>query len=483
MEKKKSLKFNVLMNALLTMSSFIFPLITFPYVSRILLPEGTGKVNFATSFISYFTMIAQLGIPTYGIRACAVVRDDRRQLSKTAQELFIINLVMSALSYVVLFILLLTVPALKDDRTLYIIVSATILLTSIGMEWLYKALEQYAYITIRSLIFKVVAMIAMFGLIHKKEDYVIYGAISIFASCASNVLNLINVHKYIDLKPVGDYDFKRHLKAVSVFFAMTCAATIYTHIDTVMLKFMISNEEVGYYAAATKIKSILVSIITSLGAVLLPRVSYYIKNNMTDEFKKITKKSLHFVLLISCPLMVYFVMYAKEGVLFLSGKEYLNSVIPMQLIMPTIIMIGLTNILGIQILVPLGRENCVLISTVVGAIVDIIINFILIPTMASSGAAIGTLVAEMTVLIVQYYYLKNQVTDAFKSIKYYKIIVSLLAAVAASFWVVKLNLSTFFVLAISAIIYFTVYVICLCLLQEPLIVDMIVQVKNKIIKR
>lgn len=478
--KKNSLKVNAIMNALLTMSSFIFPLITFPYVSRILLPEGTGKVNFATSFISYFTMIAQLGIPTYGIRACAVVRDDRKLLSKTAQELFIINLVMSALSYAVLFLLLFTVPSLKEDRALYIIVSSTILLTSIGMEWLYKALEQYSYITIRSLIFKVIAMIAMFVLIHKKEDYVIYGAISIFASCASNILNLINVHKYIDLKPVGNYNFKCHIKAVSVFFAMTCAATIYTHIDTVMLKFMVNDEEVGYYGAATKIKSILVSIITSLGVVLLPRVSYYIKNNMMDEFKKITKKSLNYVLLISCPLMVYFIIYAKQGVLFLSGNKYLNSVIPMQLIMPTIIMIGLTNILGIQILVPLGKESYVLISTVIGAGIDVIINLILIPNMASSGAAIGTVVAELSVLIAQYCFLKKQVTDAFKSIKYYKIIISLLMAGIASFWVKMLDLNAFFILAISAILYFTVYAVCLLLFKEDLFVDIFNQIKKKL---
>lgn len=482
MGKKNSLKLNVIMNALLTMSSFIFPLITFPYVSRILLPEGTGKVNFATSFISYFTMIAQLGIPTYGIRACAVVRDDRKMLSKTAQELFIINLVMSAMSYAVLFILLFTVPALKDDRTLYIIVSSTILLTSIGMEWLYKALEQYTYITVRSLIFKVVAMIAMFALIHQKSDYVIYGAISIFASCASNVLNLINVHKYIDLKPIGNYDFMRHIKAVSVFFAMTCAATIYTHIDTVMLKFMISDEEVGYYGAATKIKSILVSIITSLGAVLLPRVSYYVKNNMTEEFKRITSKSLNFVMLIACPLMIYFMMYAKQGILFLSGNEYLNSVVPMQLIMPTLIMIGLTNLLGIQILVPLGKENCVLISTVIGACIDIIINLLLIPRMASSGAAIGTVVAEFSVLIVQYYYLKDQVTDAFKFIKYHKIIISLLAAGMASFWTINLNLNTFFILVISSVLFFASYTVCLVILKESLVIDILTQIKKKIIK-
>ena len=200
MNKKKSIKLNFVMNALLNMSSFIFPLITFPYVSRILLPEGTGRVNFATSFIAYFTMFAQLGIPTYGIRACATVRDNKKALSKTAHELLFINIVMSIISYVFLFVALFTVPKLREDRFLYIIVSSTIFLSAIGMEWLYKALEQYTYITIRSLIFKVIALIGMFMLVKTKSDYVIYGGITIFAASASNICNFINAHKYISFK-------------------------------------------------------------------------------------------------------------------------------------------------------------------------------------------------------------------------------------------------------------------------------------------
>ena len=209
--KEKSLKKNFCMNAILTMSQFIFPLITFPYVSRILLAEGTGKVSFATSIISYFAMFAQLGIPTYGIRACAQVRNDKKKLSKTAQEIFIINIIMSILAYIVFFIALCNVPRLKDEKTLLIIVSATIFFNAIGMEWLYKALEQYTYITIRSVIFKFIALIAMFLLIHQQSDYIIYGAISIFASSASNIFNFFNVHKYISLRPVGEYNFKQHL--------------------------------------------------------------------------------------------------------------------------------------------------------------------------------------------------------------------------------------------------------------------------------
>lgn len=467
--KEKSLKKNFCMNAILTMSQFIFPLITFPYVSRILLVEGTGKVSFATSIISYFAMFAQLGIPTYGIRACAQVRNDKKKLSKTAQEIFIINIIMSILAYIVFFIALCNVPRLKDEKTLLIIVSATIFFNAIGMEWLYKALEQYTYITIRSVIFKFIALIAMFLLIHQQSDYIIYGAISIFASSASNIFNFFNVHKYISLRPVGEYNFKQHLKAVSVFFALSCAATIYVNLDTVMLGFMKTNVDVGYYNAAVKIKTILVSIVTSLGTVLLPRASYYVEHGLKEDFYRITKKAINFVFLVATPLMLYFMFFAKEGIFFLSGNTYGGAIVPMQIIMPTLFFIGLTNIMGMQILVPLGKENIVLYSEIVGAVVDLAINYILIPKYASAGAAIGTLVAEIAVWIVQYIYLRKQIKDAYKNVRYGILILALFLGSIASLWVKKVFSGSFIVLLNSAILFFGVYFIVLTIAKEPLI--------------
>ncbi len=483
MPKQGSLKLNFIMNAILAMSSFIFPLITFPYVSRVLLPVGTGKVSFATSLISYFSMFAQLGIPTYGIRACAAVRDDREKLTRTAHELLIINLVMDVISYAALGLALLFVPRLREDRLLYVVVSATILLTSIGMEWLYKALEQYTYITIRSVIFKFVALIAMFLLIHRQEDYVIYGGISIFAASASNVFNFINVHKYIDLKPVGHYRFRRHFRAIGVFFAMSCATTIYTHMDTVMLGFMTTDEDVGYYNAAVRIKTILVSVVTSLGTVLLPRASYYVERGRVDEFWRISKKALNFVFLLAPPLLLYFMLYAKQSIYFLSGSAYAGSILPMQIIMPTLLLIGITNILGIQILVPLGRENVVLYSEIVGAVVDLALNAILIPRFASSGAAIGTLVAEAAVFAVQFAALRKEVSGAFRAISYWKMLLGLLLGTACSYWFVRFGFGNFLTLAVTACLFFGVYGGTLLAARERMTVEVVHQLTDKIKQR
>lgn len=472
--KQKSLKLNFVMNAALTMSSIIFPIVTFPYVSRILMPSGTGRVTFATSLISYFSIFAQLGIPTYGIRACAQVRDDRAKLSKTVHELLIINLIMSFFAYIFFGVALVTVPRLFEDRILYIIISSTILLNVIGMEWLYKGLEKYSYITIRSVIFKFIALIAMFVFVHKKDDYIIYGAISIFAASASNILNIIHARKYIDFSFIGHYDLRKHLKAVFVFFAMSCATTIYTNLDTVMLGFMKSDIDVGYYNAAVKIKVILVQVVASFGGVLLPRCSYYVEKGMWAEFKRICSKALNFVVVIALPLSVYFIIYAQDAIVFLSGAEYLGAIFPMKIIMPTLLFIGITNILGLQILVPLGKERIVLYSEIAGAITDLLLNMILIPKFGASGAAMGTLVAEFVVLSVQYVALRKQLFDIFIKIQYWKIIAATIVSAVASMFVFYLKLGCFFNIVISAIVFGIIYLLVLLLLKEKMSKEIIV---------
>lgn len=485
--KKKSITLNFIMNAILTMSSFIFPLITFPYVSRVLGPVGTGKVSFATSIISYFAMFAQLGIPTYGIRACAKVRDNKEELSRTVQELVIINGIMSVLTYIVFFAALFFVPKMAQDKTLFLICSSTIFFNLIGMEWLYKGLEQYSYITIRSIIFKLLALILMFVFVKQEQDYVIYGAITIVAAVGSNIFNLINVHRYVSLKPVGGYHLKKHLKAVSIFLAMSVATTVYTHLDTAMLGFMKSDEEVGYYNAAVRIKTILVSLVTSLGTVLLPRASYYMQNGLKEEFLKISKKALNFVWVVAPPMMLYLMLFAQEGIYFLSGDQYANSILPMQIIMPTLLFIGLTNIMGIQMLVPMGREKTVLYSEIAGAIVDLVLNAILIPKMGAAGAAIGTLVAEFVVLLYQYIALKDTVKDAYKSVQYWKLTLGLGLGCVASIWVKALSfgfnsieMENFVKLVLSACTFFGVYVVVLLITGEPFIRLIMDSVLNKL---
>ena len=301
----RSVKFNFIMNFLLTASSIIFPLITFPYVSRVLQAAGNGKVAFATAVLTYFTMFASLGIPTYGIRVCAQVRDDREKLSRTVQELLIINTVTMVIVYAVFAVMVFLVPEFAKEKELLFINSITMVLNVFGVSWLYSALEQYAYITACSLTFKVISIVMMFAWVKNPGDYIIYGAITVFASAGSYVLNFINLHKYVTLKKKGPYNFKRHLKPIGIFFAMSAATSVYTNLDVVMIQFIKDETEVGYYNAAVKVKTILVSLITSLGTVLLPRLSFYVKQKEQDAFRKTIVKAFNFVLILASSVMLH----------------------------------------------------------------------------------------------------------------------------------------------------------------------------------
>ncbi len=469
--KEKSIRKNFFMNVLLALSGVVFPLVSFRYASRILYPAGIGKVSFATSVIAYFSIFAQLGIPTYGIRACAKVRDNKQQLTKTVHELLGINLVMDLISYALLAIAVFIIPRLGEEKLLFGIISCTIFLNSIGMEWLYKGLEEYSYITIRSIVFKAVALIMLFVQIKSQSDYVLYGFISIFASSASNLLNLIHAKKYISLRRPQNCNWKQHLKPILIFFGMACAATIYTNLDSVMLGFMATDADVGYYNAAIKIKTVLVSVITALGTVLLPRSSYYVERGEMDEFRRISRKALSFILLSAPPVVIYFMIFAKESIQLLSGDAFLPSVFPMQILVPTILLIGLTNLLGIQILVPLGKEKTVLISEIAGAVVDLILNIILIPQLQATGASIGTLVAEVVVFAIQYHELKNELHSFITGYHWKKLLGGMVIAIVSSLWVKALHIQPVFALLISGLFFFATYGLFMLKSKEELTIE------------
>lgn len=471
--KIHSVQFNFVMNAILTVSSFVFPMITFPYASRVLSVDGYGKVSFATSVLTYFAMFAALGIPNYGIRACARVRDDKVKLSRTAQELMIINLITSAITYVAFFVSLIFVKRFQQDSTLLIINSASILLNTLGVTWLYSALEQYSYITVRNIACKIVSIILMFIFVHNPSDYVVYGAIAMVASGGSNLLNFLNLRKCIILKPLGNYHFKQHLKPILIFFATSVAISVYTNLDTVMLGFMTDDTQTGLYSASVKVKNLLTGVVSSLGNVLLPRLSLYVSNQESDKFYETLSKVLNFLLLISLPLTVYFIFYSRTSILLFSGAEYENATLPMQLLMPTVFLIAVSGLTGNQMLVPLGRERVVMTSVICGALVDFGLNWLFIPKWGAAGAAAATLVTEFVVLAVQLFFLRSLAWKVARGVRYRPIVVSLLAATAVGFLTYRfLHIPSYFwTLAVSAVLFFGVYFALLLLQKEPFLCE------------
>ena len=481
MHKVHSVKYNFIMNFILTASGFIFPLITFPYVSRILLETGNGKVAFVTAYVNYFLMVAQLGIPTYGIRACARVRDDKEKLSRTYQELMIINLVTTTLVTGVYFITLFTVPQLFENRTMFLINSCTFILQFMGTNWLFQALEQYDYITVRNIIFKVISIVLMFILVRQSGDYIIYSTITMFAAYGSNVLNFFRARKYVTFRKKGVYDFKQHFRPIMTLFAQSLAISIYTNLDTIMLGFMKGDAQVGYYSAATRIKVILTSLVTSLGNVLLPRMSYYVKKGMHGEFSRLMVKAMNFALFISIPLALFFFISSSESLRFLAGGRYEPAAMTLSFLALCVIPIGITNVIGIQVLTPLEDEKHVMISVVAGAVTDFLLNLAFIPAFGSTGAAAATLIAEIVVLIMQLRYAKDIIKPVRRYIKLPKYVITGLCAAVPTF---LLHLIPFphpvINVIIEVVVFFGIYAGILYVAKDKMITETLGAAKSKL---
>lgn len=457
--KVHSIRYNFIMNFLLTASNFIFPLITFPYASRVLTATGNGKVAFVASVANYFSLCASLGIPTYGIRACAQVRDDKEKLSQVVQELLIINVVTTSIVLITYTISVVAIPRFSVERELFFINGVNIFLNMLGMNWLYKALEKYDYITIRSLSFKFLSIILMLLLIHGPQDYVAYGALTVLAAVGSNILNVIRSRRLISFAKRDSYSFRRHIRPILMLSAQTLAVSIYNNLDIVMLGFIKPPAEVGYYNAAMRIKGLLLSLVTSLANVLLPRMSYLAKEGDRERFIDLLGKALRFTLMLSLPLCTYLFCYAQESMLVLAGDGYRNAIPAMQAIVLAVVPNGLSGVLGIQVLVSLEREHDLLISVVIGAIVDFLLNLVMIPLYGATGAAISTLVAEVCVTLYQMHACHKLLRMArWASASVRHLIFVLISAAVSLIVTGRMVLHPFACLLLSGCVFFSVYV-------------------------
>lgn len=371
-------------------------------------PEGIGKVTFTNSISAYFLMFASLGIPLYGIREVAKIRDNREKLEKTTSEIFLLNMITTVI-VVLLYFISLNLGYLGKEKSLLEIMSLNIFLTFLGVEWFYQGIEEYRYITTRSVIFRMISLVLIFILVKTKDDYIIYGAITILSTVGSNILNFLKLKTFTKLS-FKNLNIKRHLKPILTIFSMNIAISIYTNLDNVMLGYRSTEASVGLYSSGIKLVKLVLGIVTSLGAVMLPRISNYIHNGMENELKNLLDKAFKFIILLSLPCFLGLYLTSEEIILIFSGEGFKNAIPTMQYLTPIIIFIALSNFIGIQILYPRGEEKKVLISVIVGAIVNFSLNWILIPRYAQNGAAISTAIAEGLVLLIQiilgYKYLK-----------------------------------------------------------------------------
>ena len=466
MYKEKSLRKNFVLNITRTLMNIIFPLITFRYVSRILMPEGMGKVNFAMSLIAYFVLISGVGISTYGIRETAKLRHDKEKLSKLVQELFIINMIATVITYLLFLIYMLIPGDFNNNKEILIIMSTTILFTTIGVEWLYNGLEEYSYITIRSIAIQCISLVLLFIVVKTKGDYINYSMLLVFSSVGSNVLNFLHARKYINFKKYKDYEFKRHLKPMAIMYAMNITGAIYLNLDAVMLEYMHGDVAVGLYTAAMKINKIVLAVVMSMGTVLMPRLSYCFNSGQKEKFNVLVGKSLDLMLIIALPSIVGLSLLSNEIILFISGKDFIAATLAMKILNPIILIIALSHLIGIQILVCVGKERYTLYSFGAGAVASFLLNLILIPKFSYNGAAVATLVAESCVTLTQVYFGWEYIKDKIFTKSKISYILGSLLIIIVVYSVKKVFTSNIYILLVSIILSAFVYAITLIVLKD-----------------
>ena len=299
----KSLKKNYILNLTNTISTMLFPLITFPYAARIIMADGIGQVDFFSSIISYISLFTCLGIPMYAIRETARVRDDQKELSKTTTEILLLHACLTLFGYLAVFIIAFTVPKVMVDIPLFLLLSTSIFFTAIGCEWFYQGVEDFKYITIRAITIKSICVVLLFLLVHSKDDLMYYAIYTVVGSVGNNIFNFLRLRKYIKLKYIDFKELKplRHLKPALHIFVLNLVISIYVNLDTVMLGFLKDSTAVGYYTGATKLTKMLLGIVSSLGTVMVPRLSNLIQNGQMEDFKKLSQKAVDFVFALRFP--------------------------------------------------------------------------------------------------------------------------------------------------------------------------------------
>lgn len=396
--KTKSVGINAFLNIIKQCCAIIFPLITFPYASRVLEVENYGKVSFGTSIISYFTLLAGLGIANYAIREGARIRDDKEKFSAFVNEVFTINIVTTLISYAILFLTLIFWDKLGSYRVLILVQSISILFTTIGADWINSIYEEYTYITIRYVVVHIIAIVLMFIFVRDSSDYIIYAFIAIFGTVGANVINIFHIRKIVKLRLVKVKNLKLHLFPMIMLFCNSLSVLIYVSSDVTMLGLLSDDKSVGIYSAATKIYNIIKQLLNAIIVVIIPRLSALLGKKMYDEYNKLLRNSFHAIVTLLMPAITGVFVLSYEIIWIIGGEQYALGYEALRILSIALGGSVFANFFNNAILVPNKKEKYFLIGTLTAAIANIVLNAFLIPTLDYVGAAVTTVIAEFIVL-------------------------------------------------------------------------------------
>ncbi len=407
--KEKSIKLNMILNGIKGLMGIIFPFISFPYVAKILSVDGLGAFNFASSIVSYITLLAALGFAMYATREGAFIRDDKERFSKFASEIYTLNMLSTLLAYGVLFVLLCAVPKFRDYSDIIMILSLGVFFQTFGCEWVYSVYEEYAYITVRSIALQILSLLMLFLLVKTPNDLYRYAWVSVAAAVVGNITNRLLARKYGRIGLTAKIDWKRHLKPILILFAMNATVAIYVNSDITLLGLLCDDYTVGIYSVSVKIYTIIKTLLSAVVAVAIPRLAVLIGGERRDEFCHTASDIYRTLITVVFPAIVGIVLLRREIVLIISDVAYMEATPSLAILAVTLFFCLGAGFWSQAILIPLKKEKVVLQATIISAAINIVLNICLIPLWGEIAAALTTLAAEVAAFLLCAHAAKKEV--------------------------------------------------------------------------
>lgn len=484
MKKKKSIKANAFFNTFGEVLDLAAPMITFPYVARVLMPENLGKVQFAASIVQVFIYFAALGLPIYGVRKIAQVRDDLYERSKVFKSLLSIELITTFVVYIVFICSLIYVETFRRETVLYLILGIRIGFKTFGFEWFFKGMEEYKFMAYRKLVAKIVGIVLTFAIVRGPDDYVMYASISVMTMFCSRVFNYWNLRKMVEHVPFKEVSLKEHINGAVYFFLLFMSTKLYNNIDKIMLGFLSGNESVSYYVTANKLIRIIKTIFVAANAVLIPRFSNLVAKGEHDKVKSLSQKALSNIFFLPLPAMAGLYLLSYEAVMLFGGQRYLPSVSTMRILLPILILLPLKSLIGKQILLTYGKQRLVITAIFISTLMNVVLNTLLIPRFSHHGAAFASIISELTILIIElifgWSYIKRMKLIRARNLKY--IIATLIMSIGVyciKAYFIPPSLSIIYLVMISVATGAIIYLLVLIALRESLFLPMV----NKAIRK
>lgn len=407
MRKNKSVESNYIYNLIYQILVVIIPLATMPYISRVLNVSGIGIFSYTTAITGYFILFGSMGIATYGQLKISSYRNDKHKMSKTFYELLTIKTIITFV-IIIGYLLFLNLDNNEKYKTMYYILIIQILASAIDVSWFLQGLEEFKKILIRNIIIKFLGVILIFLLVKKPEDLYLYAVIVNGSTLIGNLSIWLFIRRYLEKVNFNEFNIKIHIKPCIMYFIPTIATTIYLTLDKAMIGwFTNTTMENGYYEQANRIAQMALTVVTSLSMVTMPRMAYLFKNNKIQELKFRLNESVRFILLISIPMCLGIITVSDSFIPLFLGRGFDKASILLKIFSLLIIIVGLNNAVGKQVLMPVGRQKEYNKCVILGALVNFLLNLIFVPRLYSIGAAISSVLAELVILLSFIYYSKD----------------------------------------------------------------------------